>query len=120
MSTTREDQELERELAELEREDQHEYYTLLNVDLKATQEEIRSAYRRLCRVYHPDRYGHKCEVPVRYLNPLSFPPHSLSYSLSPSPSFSLMQAPGAAQAAECQRLLPPHPGGLPGAERPSY
>ena len=56
MSTTREDEELERELAELEREDQHEYYTLLNVDLKATQEEIRSAYRRLCRVYHPDRY----------------------------------------------------------------
>ena len=55
MSTTREDEELERELAELEREDQHEYYTLLNVDLKATQEEIRSAYRRLCRVYHPDR-----------------------------------------------------------------
>lgn len=82
MSTTREDKELERELAELEREDQHEYYTLLNVDLKATQEEIRSAYRRLCRVYHPDRYGHKCEVPVRYLNPLSFPPPSLPYSLS--------------------------------------
>ena len=55
MSTTREDEELERELAELEREGEHEYYTLLNVDLKATQEEIRSAYRRLCRIYHPDR-----------------------------------------------------------------
>lgn len=83
--TTREDQELERELAELEREDQHEYYTLLNVDLKATQEEIRSAYRRLCRVYHPDRYGYKCKVSVLCLNPLSFPPPSfLTPSLSPS------------------------------------
>ena len=51
------DEDLERELADLEREDQHEYYTLLNVDLKATQEEIRSSYRRLCRIYHPDRLG---------------------------------------------------------------
>ena len=54
---TDEDEALERELAELEREDEHEFYTLLNVDLRATQEEIRSAYRRLCRVYHPDRYS---------------------------------------------------------------
>lgn len=55
MSATSEDYELERELAELQQGDEHEFYTLLNVDLKATQEEIRSAYRRLCRVYHPDR-----------------------------------------------------------------
>lgn len=52
----RADEDLERELADLEREDQNEYYTLLNVDLKATEEEIRSSYRRLCRIYHPDRF----------------------------------------------------------------
>ena len=39
-----------------EEENQYEYYTLLNVDRHATQDEIRSAYRRLCRIYHPDRY----------------------------------------------------------------
>ena len=39
----------------LEGEEDFEYYSLLNVDRGATQEEIRSAYRRLCRVYHPDR-----------------------------------------------------------------
>ena len=50
-----EDADLERELAELERDDENEFYTLLNVDLRATPEEIRSAYRRLCRIYHPDR-----------------------------------------------------------------
>ena len=52
----RSDEDLERELADLEREDQNEYYTLLNVDPKATEEEIRSSYRRLCRIYHPDRF----------------------------------------------------------------
>ena len=39
-----------------EGENEYEYYTLLNVDRKASQDEIRSAYRRLCRIYHPDRY----------------------------------------------------------------
>ena len=39
-----------------EEENEYEYYTLLNVDRKASQDEIRSAYRRLCRIYHPDRY----------------------------------------------------------------
>lgn len=67
MSTSLENDELERELAELEREDEHEFYTLLNVDLKATQEEIRSAYRRLCRVYHPDRYCDNCAHQMIYL-----------------------------------------------------
>ena len=37
-------------------ENNTEYYTLLNVDRNATPEEVRSAYRRLCRIYHPDRY----------------------------------------------------------------
>ena len=41
--------------AELEREGQDEYYALLNVPKTATSEEIRSAYRRLCKIYHPDR-----------------------------------------------------------------
>lgn len=39
-----------------EDENNSEYYTLLNIDKSATQEEVRSAYRRLCRIYHPDRY----------------------------------------------------------------
>lgn len=47
------DEELEREVSN---EDQNEYYTLLNVPRDASPEEIRSAYRRLCRIYHPDRY----------------------------------------------------------------
>ena len=55
MSTAYEDAELERELAELEKEDENEFYTLFNVDVRATPEEIRSAYRRICRIYHPDR-----------------------------------------------------------------
>lgn len=42
-------------LREAEEEEDFEYYSLLNVGRGATQEEIRSAYRRLCRVYHPDR-----------------------------------------------------------------
>ena len=33
-----------------------EYYTLLNLDRLATQSDIRAAYRRLCRIYHPDRH----------------------------------------------------------------
>ena len=33
-----------------------EYYTLLNVDKAADLDEIKKSYRRLCRIYHPDRY----------------------------------------------------------------
>ncbi len=40
-----------RELNETE-----DYYTLLNVGKTADQDEIRRAYHRLCRLYHPDRY----------------------------------------------------------------
>lgn len=46
---------LDEEIYEEEEEEDFEYYSLLNVDRSATQEEIRSAYRRLCRIYHPDR-----------------------------------------------------------------
>ena len=37
-------------------ENELEYYTLLNLDQHATQDDIKSAYRRLCRIYHPDRH----------------------------------------------------------------
>ena len=50
------DSSTEEILHELEEEDNFEYYTLLNVDTTSSQEEVRSAYRRLCRIYHPDRY----------------------------------------------------------------
>lgn len=39
-----------------EGEDDLEYYTLFNVDKNADAEEIRRAYHRLCKIYHPDRY----------------------------------------------------------------
>lgn len=39
-----------------EEENEYEFYTVLNVDRNSTQDEIRSAYRRFCRIYHPDRY----------------------------------------------------------------
>ena len=44
--------------AELEsdEDDELELYTLLNLGKKATQDEIKSSYRRLCRIYHPDRH----------------------------------------------------------------
>jgi len=31
------------------------YYEILEVDKKASQEDIKSAYRRLARLYHPDK-----------------------------------------------------------------
>uniref|UniRef100_W5K7Z0 DnaJ homolog subfamily C member 11 n=1 Tax=Astyanax mexicanus TaxID=7994 RepID=W5K7Z0_ASTMX len=43
---------LENEL-EIENED---YYSLLNVSREATQEELKSSYRRLCMLYHPDKH----------------------------------------------------------------
>ena len=33
-----------------------EYYSLFNVSKNASLEEIKRAYRRLCKIYHPDRY----------------------------------------------------------------
>ncbi|XP_043912369.1 dnaJ homolog subfamily C member 11 isoform X1 [Protopterus annectens] len=36
--------------------DNDDYYSLLNVRREATQEELKSAYRRLCMLYHPDKH----------------------------------------------------------------
>ena len=51
------DYDHEEVLRELESgKDADEYYTLLNVSKTADQDEIRRSYRRLCRIYHPDRH----------------------------------------------------------------
>ena len=42
---------------QLDSEEHDEYYALLNVDRQASPEDIRSAYRHLCLIYHPDRYN---------------------------------------------------------------
>uniref|UniRef100_A0A671LQQ3 DnaJ homolog subfamily C member 11 n=1 Tax=Sinocyclocheilus anshuiensis TaxID=1608454 RepID=A0A671LQQ3_9TELE len=36
--------------------DNEDYYSLLNVRREATQEELKSSYRRLCMLYHPDKH----------------------------------------------------------------
>nr|XP_033778095.1 dnaJ homolog subfamily C member 11 [Geotrypetes seraphini] len=36
--------------------DNADYYSLLNVRREATQEELKSSYRRLCMLYHPDKH----------------------------------------------------------------
>lgn len=55
-------------LQELEDDDDLEYYTLLNIAKDATPEQIRSAYRRLCRLYHPDRHqdSHKQQTAANF------------------------------------------------------
>ncbi|XP_042863914.1 dnaJ homolog subfamily C member 11-like isoform X1 [Penaeus japonicus] len=37
-------------------EDGEDYYTFLNISRTATEEEINNAYRRLSRLYHPDKH----------------------------------------------------------------
>lgn len=47
------------ELDDLEDEATSEYYTILNISKDATGDEIKAAYRRLCILYHPDKYPDK-------------------------------------------------------------
>ncbi|XP_057292286.1 dnaJ homolog subfamily C member 11-like isoform X2 [Hydractinia symbiolongicarpus] len=39
-----------------EYEENPDYYSILNIRKEATDEEIRSAYRRMCVTYHPDKH----------------------------------------------------------------
>ncbi|XP_030078483.1 dnaJ homolog subfamily C member 11 [Microcaecilia unicolor] len=41
---------------EEEAPDNADYYSLLNVRREASQEELKSSYRRLCMLYHPDKH----------------------------------------------------------------
>lgn len=47
------------ELEDLEKEGNSEYYTILNVSKDASSDEIKTAYRRFCILYHPDKYPDK-------------------------------------------------------------
>ena len=47
------------ELEDLEDEANSEYYTILNISKDANSDEIKAAYRRLCILYHPDKYPDK-------------------------------------------------------------
>ena len=49
----------ENELDNLEDAANAEYYTILNVSRDASCDEIKAAYRRLCILYHPDKYPEK-------------------------------------------------------------
>ncbi|KAG9303453.1 hypothetical protein G9A89_013780 [Geosiphon pyriformis] len=33
-----------------------DFYGVLNVDKEATEEELKEAYKRLCRAFHPDKH----------------------------------------------------------------
>ncbi|KAJ1821690.1 hypothetical protein LPJ56_001089 [Coemansia sp. RSA 2599] len=49
-------QELEHQAAEAAASDSADYYAALNVSRTASTEDIRDAYRRLSRIFHPDRH----------------------------------------------------------------
>ncbi|XP_046850162.1 dnaJ homolog subfamily C member 11-like [Xenia sp. Carnegie-2017] len=48
------------------------YYIVLNVSKEASTEEIKSSYRRLCKLYHPDRHVEQTrkEQAVKFFNQL--------------------------------------------------
>jgi len=39
--------------------DNEDFYSLLNVEREATQEELKNAYHKLCVIYHPDKHDEK-------------------------------------------------------------
>ena len=47
------------ELDDLEDDTNTEYYTILNISKDASSDQIKAAYRRLCILYHPDKYPEK-------------------------------------------------------------
>ena len=51
------------------------YYTVLNIPTTASQSEIKSAYRKLALVYHPDKQG----------DPIKFKELSNAYSVLSDP-----------------------------------
>ncbi|XP_030843189.1 dnaJ homolog subfamily C member 11 isoform X1 [Strongylocentrotus purpuratus] len=42
---------------DLEQSSSDDYYAILNVRREADQDELKSAYRRMCMLYHPDKHG---------------------------------------------------------------
>ena len=43
-----------------------DYYKILNISELSTQEEIKSAYRKLARMYHPDIAGNSSSVITKF------------------------------------------------------
>ena len=68
------------------------FYIILGVDIKADEEEIKTAYRRRVMEFHPDHYGESCDpflaVQEAYAT-LSDPEKRRAYnaSLQPRPAF---------------------------------
>ncbi len=46
----------------------NDYYKVLGVDKKATQDEIKKAYRKLAHQYHPDKAGKENEAKFKEIN----------------------------------------------------
>ncbi|MBD3315970.1 MAG: DnaJ domain-containing protein [Chitinivibrionales bacterium] len=72
------------------------FYVILGVSKDATADEIRSAYRRLAKEYHPDRYGEDSAPFLRIqeaYDVLSDPSRRSGYdeALRPSPRQSLFR-----------------------------